>query len=100
MNMVTLAPPLSSTERQRLFRLRHPGYDARRKARERAGAKRSAAASPLLAAFHAAFRGEATSEATRPALMLPAPVEDLAMADVNALAASLASARVAKPVAR
>jgi hypothetical protein len=40
--MLKPAPPMSNGERQRLFQLRHPGYDRRRKAKKRAIWKRMA----------------------------------------------------------
>jgi hypothetical protein len=74
---------MSNAERQRKFQLANPGYDARRKARERASAKRS------VAMMKARMRAEALAEqaqttaatiqtaATKPPLMLPAPVEKI-----------------------
>jgi hypothetical protein len=82
--MLIIPPPMSNAERQRRFQKRNPGYDRRRKANARASAKRGA--EQLLAALHAKM----AAEAPRPVLMLPAPVEDPMMAEVNALAASLA----------
>lgn len=41
--MMTPTPPQSNAERQRHFQRAHPGYDARRKARQRAAGKRVAA---------------------------------------------------------
>jgi hypothetical protein len=39
--MLTDMPPMSNAERQRKFQLGHPGYDARRKARQRQSARRA-----------------------------------------------------------
>jgi hypothetical protein len=41
-DMLTDTPPMSNNERQRKFQLGHPGYDARRKARQRQSARRAA----------------------------------------------------------
>ena len=82
--MLIIPPPMSNAERQRRFQKRNPGYDRRRKANARESAKRGA--EQLLAALQAKM----AAEAPRPVLMLPAPVEDPMMAEVNALAASLA----------
>jgi aryl-alcohol dehydrogenase-like predicted oxidoreductase len=71
---------MSNGERQRNFQAANPGYDARRKSRERASAKRGAAL------MKAQMQAEALAEqvqmaaetiqtpATQPLLMLPAPV--------------------------
>jgi hypothetical protein len=99
--MLLRSVTMSNAERQRLFQLRHPGYDARRKARERAMARRTTerfiAARRARAAAEAADADCAAAEAPRPVLMLPAPVEDPMMAEVNALAASLAASRALQP---
>jgi hypothetical protein len=39
--MLIDSPPMSNAERQRKFQLGHPGYDARRKARQRQSARRA-----------------------------------------------------------
>jgi hypothetical protein len=95
--MLKPAPPMTNAERQFWFRRRHPGYDRRRKARERASAKRGAA--QILAALNA----KAAQAAAIPAMLvptepqrlaLPAPVVDPVMAELNALREALASPRV------
>ena len=58
------APAMSNTERQRLFRQRHPGYY------KRLHAKRTAAINEGLAI-------KAALQAVKPMLMLPAPVEQI-----------------------
>src|SRR5687768_6796653 len=61
-------PAMSNAERQRRFQDAHPGYDRRRKARQRAAAKRGAAL--LLKALHA----KAAEAAPAEPLALPAPL--------------------------
>ncbi|MGB7160698.1 MAG: hypothetical protein WBD40_21720 [Tepidisphaeraceae bacterium] len=90
--MVIIPPPLSNAERQRLFQLRHPGYDRRRKSRERASAKRGAAQ------LFAALQAKAAAEANRPVLMLPAPVENPVLVELDALAAARASSVPPEPL--
>jgi hypothetical protein len=90
--MLIIPPPMTNAERQRLFQLSHPGYDRRRKARQRARVNHA------VAQLRAAAQAQAAAKANPPVLMLPAPVEDLAMAELNALAASLASTPVRQPV--
>ena len=96
--MLLRAPPMSNLERQRLFQERHPGYDRRRKARQRGMLKR------LKAQWKAAWlAAAAAARQPQPAplaipripqrLMLPAPVEDLMVAEIDALAARAAAAR-------
>ena len=97
--MLSIPPPDSTYERQRRFQERHPEYDRRRKARQRAMEKRASERFPALWAEITA-RVAAAAQATRPVLMLPAPVEDPAMAELNGLAASLAAARAAQQLAR
>ena len=99
-------PPMSNAERQRRFQAAHPGYDRRRKARERAMAGRGAAL------FVTALRAKAAEAAPAEALVLaaplavpavpvpmvarlalPAPVVDPVMAELDALRAALASPR-------
>jgi hypothetical protein len=88
-------------ERQRLFQLRHQGYDRRRKAKKRAIWKRMAR---QMKAALLAQAAQATPEPvvlaapiTLPGipmrLALPAPVEDPLMLQINALAAARAAAR-------
>jgi hypothetical protein len=60
---------MSNAERQALFQKRHPGYDARRKARQRAAEKRAVA----MAAEPLALPEPAASPVSRAVLMLPAP---------------------------
>ncbi len=79
--MLIIPPPTSSTERVRQFRQRNPGYDRRFMARQRAIANQSAAR--LVAEAFAAAPTVAPAEP----LMLPAPVEDSMMAQLNGLAA-------------
>jgi hypothetical protein len=94
---------MSSTERQREFRARHPGYDRRRKAKERAAVARVLAQreAQRLAAMVETANAEVEAlqllripiPTTRYAL--PAPVECLTMAAINALVASKDSLRAA-----
>jgi hypothetical protein len=87
--MLKPAPPMSNAERQRQFRERNPGYYGR------LHRKRKAEVMALIAARTAA----AEAMAARPApLMLPAPVEDPAMAALDALAASLKSGSSREPL--
>ena len=93
---------MSNAERQRKFQQANPGYDRRRKARERAMSKRDLAqrraeAAALALAAHAAAHAAATAQtppatiqipANKPLLMLPAPVKDPWMAEIEALAAA------------
>lgn len=64
--------PMSNAERQRLFRERHPGYYARRKAQERA----------LIRAMREA-RLAAARQPVKVPLMLPAPVETIEIPGMN-----------------
>lgn len=71
---MTERPAMTATERSRLFRERNPGYDARRKATERARLKAEQRQRTLaLQAEHA----EQLARARRGPLLLPAPVESL-----------------------
>jgi hypothetical protein len=104
--MLLTPPPLSNAERQRRFQRRHPGYDRRRKAAKRAAEKRTIAR--LRAAAQAAAAGARVAEAkaaetmaaeARPQpLMLPAPVGNPLLAELNALAASLARRSAPEPL--
>lgn len=88
---------MTNAERQRKFQKAHPGYDARRKKTSRASAKRGALL--LLKAMKAKFAAEVEAQTLTPAkpfLMLPAPVVDPLMAEINALAEKLARARAAE----
>jgi hypothetical protein len=108
-------PAMTNAERQRKFQDAHPGYDRRRKARERAMAKRGAAlfvqalqakaadaapAEPLALPATVAVPAMPVPAVAR--LALPAPVVDPVMAELEALGAALASsrarARAAQPV--
>ena len=85
---------MSNAERQHKFQRAHPGYDRRRKARGRASGKR------LVEMMKAQWRAELLAEqaqtveatiqvpATKPLLMLPAPVENPLMVELEALAAA------------
>lgn len=86
--MMRPLPPTSNVERQRLFRLRHPGYYARVNARRRAGHK--AAVQLSLAAARALAVG-------REPLLLPAPVKLLEIPGINAIPAAM-PVRTAVPV--
>jgi hypothetical protein len=79
--MLIQTPPTSSTERVRQFRQRNPGYDRRYMARQRA--KLNEAFARLQAEALAAAQVVAPAEP----LMLPAPVADPMMAQLNGLAA-------------
>ena len=91
--------PMSNAERQRRFRARNPGYWRKYYARERASriaAQKKAAAlvAELARARWAEFEKQAAVQLMllpKLPLMLPAPVQDPAMAAIDALAASLAS---------
>ena len=88
--MLLRAPPLTNVQRQAMFQAAHPGYDRRRKGRQRASLDR------LLAKRRAAqglAPGQSMAVEPKPQLlMLPAPVENPMLVELNALAASLASA--------
>jgi hypothetical protein len=89
--MLKRKAPMSNNERQRRFQAANPNYDRLRKARQRQMSENTCAR--LRRASLAAAKAEqarAAAEAPRPVLMLPAPVEDLAMAQLNALKVSLA----------
>jgi hypothetical protein len=73
---------MSSYERVRRFRKRNPGYDRRFMARQRAAEKQAVAR--LMADAIAAAQVVAPAEP----LMLPAPVEDPMMAQLNRLGKS------------
>jgi hypothetical protein len=93
----------SNVERQRDFQAAHPGYDRRRKARQRASSGRGAAL--LMAQLQAKATAEQTHTAettiqipaTKPPLMLPAPAENPLLAEVEALRAKLAHEAVCHP---
>jgi hypothetical protein len=89
-NMLKPTPPMSNYQRQKNFRLSHPGYYGRLHARQRAGAKAA------VEAMKAQAQAAATPAPTEP-LMLPAPVVDPMMLELNALAEKLAAAQ--QPVA-
>ena len=61
---------MSNAERQRLFQLGNPGYDARRKARERAAGKRAVQAA--IARRRAEAAAERAAEADGQLLLFPA----------------------------
>ena len=88
--MLLPVPPMSNAERQRIFQLCNPGYDRRRKAHKRAIAKRRR--EQLRAEWRQAARADAAAAQApviRPMLMLPAPIEDPTLVELNALAAGL-----------
>ena len=85
--MLKPTPPMSNSQRQRLFRERHPGYYQRLHARRRAEVAALQAARMAVAATPAPARSEP--------LMLPAPVVDPMMLELNELAAKLARERQA-----
>jgi hypothetical protein len=98
-------PPKSNAERQRDFRRNHPGYDRRRKAQERARVKQMVKhrlRQESLLAEQAAVAHEAAVRAMlmpiKPQLLLPAPVRDLLMEEMDALRAKLAARRSAELV--
>ena len=94
---------MSNLERQRRFQANHPGYDRRRKARGRVTNKRAAKQMVMAWAAQArAAEAAAAVEAKPQLLMLPAPVEDPMMDQLNAMAASLAAgpARERVPLAQ
>jgi hypothetical protein len=108
--MLKPAPPMSNGERQRKFQLGHPGYDRRRKARERGMAKRIVkqmrAKAAALARAQQAQRAAAAAQtaaatiqmpANKPLLMLPAPVKDPWMAEIESLAAARQSQAAESP---
>lgn len=91
---------MSDLERQRVFQARHPGYDRRRKARERAASKRyvmQLRRAATVAALIEAQAAEATPVVvatpvpvvTR--LALPAPVVDPVIAELDALRQAVSS---------
>src|SRR5688572_24923223 len=87
-------PPVSNTERQRQFRERNPGYYGRLHAKSRAECKARVAA-----ALAAVQQVALPVPPVTPVLMLPAPVQDPAMAALNAMAAKLKSkSAAAEPV--
>jgi hypothetical protein len=105
--MLIIPPTMSSTQRQRKFRQRHPGYDrlrrACRKARISAMVKKMGA--ELMAASNAPTTAECTAPsiataAPKPMLLLPAPVADPTMAQINAMALDLARANAKAPLPR
>lgn len=61
---------MSNTERSRLFRKNNPGYDARRKAKERGSIRHDAAI------MKAALQAEQATTRPEP-LLLPAPTEPM-----------------------
>jgi hypothetical protein len=105
--MLKPATPMSNAERQRRFQAAHPGYDRRRKARQRAGLKAygerkkaerlaAAAAGEPLALPEPAV----TPPVERVMLALPAPAVVPVLPGLNALNAITATAeRVAERVA-
>lgn len=99
---------MSNNERQRRFQARHPGYDARRKARRRSGAKRALkklkAEWQAMAAAEAAQMAAAAQASAAPGSVmlisypdprraLPAPVEQPELAAINDLRVRLAAVR-------
>jgi len=105
--MMRYPSPKSNAERQREFQARNPGYDCRRKATERAGARRDAAR--FLAKMRASAAAQAVAEVTpppiavateRPLLLLPAPVRDETIAAIEALALSISAVAARVPLRR
>jgi len=108
---------MSNAERQRKFQQANPGYDRRRKARERGMSKRAVAqrraqAQALALAQQAQMaKAAATAEtmtaetmtatihipANKPLLMLPAPIKDPWMAEIEALATARQSQPAESP---
>jgi hypothetical protein len=109
--MITLPPPMSNAQRQRKFQQANPGYDRQRKARERGMARReleqmqaalqaeALAQQAQTAAAEAAQTMTATIQipANKPLLMLPAPIKDQWMAEIEALAAARKSQAAESP---
>ena len=90
---------MSNLERQRRFQAGHPGYDRRRKARQRGASKRAVKQMRREWAAQAAAEAEAVAVEAKPQLlMLPAPIEDPMMAQLNAMAASLVAAPAREPL--
>jgi hypothetical protein len=105
--------PKSNAERQRKFRAANPGYfnkyNNRRKAQRIAGQKWALGVIKALAQAKAAALQQQQQQQqpappqstpltlpTKPLLMLPAPVQDPMMAELNALRASLKSGTAAR----
>lgn len=103
---------MTNAERQRKFQDAHPGYDRRRKARQRGASKRAVEAQRLMALLQAKTAAAAAAAAavsaaeTVPApvevlripvppmrLALPAPVELPVLPAINDLQALLTAAR-------
>lgn len=84
--MLLPAPPLSNAQRQRDFQARHPGYDRKRKARQRAAFNAAAKAAR-------AAREAMNAPATAQPPALPAPVVDPVMIAMNEMVANLARAK-------
>jgi len=91
---------MSNAERQRKFQRANPGYDRRRKARQRSSAKRALQWMKTEAMLAELVKQQQTVEATvqepatKPMLMLPAPVQNPVMEQIEALK----SAMKAQPV--
>src|SRR5687767_10347705 len=88
--MLTPVPTMSNAERQRKFRESHPGYFRKYHARKRAMAK--AVRARMLAEAQAAADAAKAARATRPLLMLPAPVELPVIPGLNSIGATPAAA--------
>jgi hypothetical protein len=94
---------MTTAERQRKFQKSHPGYDRARKSRGRAGCKRRISMMKAeIRAMVLAERAQAAAAmiqipAAKPMLMLPAPVENPLMAQIEALAAARKSASAESP---
>jgi hypothetical protein len=95
--MLSYPPTKSNAERQREFQLRNPGYDARRKARDRASIQRmremrKAQAQAAMQAQTAAEPSAppVTIPAAEPVLTLPSPRQDESKTALSALAAAFA----------
>jgi hypothetical protein len=85
------AGPMSNYQRQVAFRQRNPGYYGRLHRRRRAEAQALGVAMEMAKAAAMAPALRAAMPAPKPVLMLPAPIEDPAIAEINALKARLAA---------
>jgi hypothetical protein len=86
------ARPMSNYERQVAFRKRNPGYYGRLHRRRRAAQKVAGVAMEMAQAAATAPASPTALPAPKPVLMLPAPVENPLIAEINAIKARLASA--------
>jgi hypothetical protein len=86
--MLIIPRAMSNAERQRKFQRANPGYDARRKSRERESSRRARARRAAELQAQRLAQAQAAVPANKPLLMLPAPIELPVIPGMNAISAT------------